>query len=206
MTPGGSSTPGGAPQKQLTPSQLMDLAQAKTLAGSEAPVAPDAGAPRKRSAIGLVVVGAVAVAVIAGVGVLAVTRTPPPAPASSSPPIAATSAAVHGGGGAAVMPSVTAAPDPKEVEITVTSVPEKAHVFQGTTKLGEAPGPFKLPYGREKVTLTIRLRGYQPKDVDVVPSANLTIPVTLGKEGAAAPGPGGPGHPQVKPRDFDNPF
>jgi serine/threonine-protein kinase len=206
ITPMSSATPGGstsgAAPPHLTPSQLMELAQAKTLAGSEASVAPEAATPKKKSAVGMVVAGVVVVAALAAAGVFAVTRQPHAPPPS---PIAATSVSVHTGGGA-VMPSVTAMPepkpaaDPKEIEVTLQTVPDKAHVFQGTTKLGEAPGPFKLPFGREKVTLTVKSPGYQPKDVDVVPNANVTVPVTLVKATAL------PGHQQVKPKDFDNPF
>lgn len=198
-------TPGGvahsATARHLTPAQLHELAQAKTLAGSEAPVVPpDTTPPAKKSSLGLIAAVAIGVVALGGGGIFFATRggsTRPAAAASApapTPTVAATAPAV-----ATVTPTVTAAPDPKEIEVTLQTVPEKAHVFLGTTKLGDSPGPFKLPFGRDKVTLTVKHPGFQPKEVEVIPTANMTLPVTLAKATAG-------GHQQLKPKDFDNPF
>ena len=61
-----------------------------------------------------------------------------------------------------------------------------------------APGPITVPFGKEKVTFTIKADGYAPKDVDVIPNTSSTVPATLTKLGPI----GG----QTKHKDFDNPF
>jgi len=201
VTPGGSSaTPSGQP-RHLTPSQLMELAQAKTLAGSESTVASQPAAEKKKGSVGIIVGVALGVALLGGGGIFMATRTPPAPPprAASAPPPQITAPPVTASATASVSPPIA---DPKEIEVTLQTTPEKAHVFHGPDKLGEAPGPFKIPVGREKVTLTVKMKGLQPKDVDVIPNANVTLPVTLTKIGGAPVG----GHQQVKPKDFDNPF
>jgi serine/threonine-protein kinase len=206
-TPGGSSQTPGSSSRNMTPSQMMELAQAKTLAGSEAPipsVTPSAG-PKKGTPIvailGLVIV---VLGIGGGIAFVATRGTTTTAGAGSAAasqsalrpePSSVTTSSSTGG---LVAPPV----DPKEIEVTLETTPAKANVFHGGAKLGEAPGPFKIPFGRDKVTLVVRAPGYQAKDVDVIPSANVTLPVTLTK---AVPGAGG-GHQPVKPKDFDNPF
>ena len=213
-TPGGSSKTPGHVSRNMTPSQLMELAQAKTLAGSEASVTtPDASAGAKKGGKGGLIFGVVAAVVVLGGGAaFLATRTsvlpPPTRPvlgAQSTTPPTPTEPTVSGSAIAAQTASQAAAVDPKEIEVTFQTTPEKAHVFHGTVKLGEAPGPFKIPFGRDKVTLTVKMHGFQPKDVDVIPNGNVTLPVTLGKVGGAGAAGSG-GHQQVKPKDFDNPF
>jgi eukaryotic-like serine/threonine-protein kinase len=199
--------PPGTP-RQLTPAE-MALAQARTVLPDSnktfLPAETDVGQrPRKKTWVWLVAgAGAVAAAAILvftlhGQGETAKTltdrnqgasQTAPTSPPSTPPVISAPPMAS--------LPPVES--PPSEVLVTVESTPAGASVFRGTKKLGAAPGPIHLPYAANKVTLTVKADGYQPKDVDVLPTSNVVLSVALVKNAAA-----GPTH--TTPHDLENPF
>jgi serine/threonine-protein kinase len=89
---------------------------------------------------------------------------------------------------------------PSRVELTVKQAPPGAVVLLGKEKLGEAPGPVLLPYGRTALELTVAAHGYEPKTVRVVPSARVEVAAPLSKAERKAP------RPQALPSDFEDPF
>jgi hypothetical protein len=91
--------------------------------------------------------------------------------------------------------------DPETIELLVQSTPAKAQVFVGGAKLGDAPGPMRLPFGHTKVTITVKAEGHVPASVDVVPSKDAEIVLTLPR---AAPPSAGTG--ETKNKDLENPF
>ena len=106
----------------------------------------------------------------------------PPAPPSAS---------------SASPPSVVVTPT-EEIDVTVQATPPTSEVFLGATRLGAAPGPFKLKRGADRVKLTVKAAGHKPLDVEILPSANVIVPVTLTKAPAGA-------RPAV-PGALENPF
>jgi hypothetical protein len=76
-------------------------------------------------------------------------------------------------------------------------MPAGVLVYEGAQKLGTAPGPVSLAYGSDKVTLTFKADGYAPQTVDVVPSENRAVSVTLKKLAAA---------PAATKKDYEDPF
>jgi hypothetical protein len=172
---------------KLTPSELGDLAEARTivqgtgprtLQGAESDVRPSSG---KRTAL---VVG-VAFAVI-GIAVavgMAVKQTGP-APElthAADPVISAHPPEPTVGAAPAVSSAPAVTPAPADVEVTVQSTPAGADVYLGNEKLGKAPGPIRMKRSEDKVKLTLKVDGYKPSEVEVTPSANAVISVTLVK-------------------------
>ncbi len=96
--------------------------------------------------------------------------------------------------------SALAAAVPGKVELIVKEAPPGAAVLLGKEKLGDAPGPLLLPYGREPVKVRIVARGYEPKIVSVVPSARVEIAAPLSKSARGAP------RQPALPSDFEDPF
>jgi hypothetical protein len=193
---GGTSDAALAQARTIAHTELS----AKTLLGSETPVTE---APKRKTGLfaGLgalaVVVAAVAYLGAASGGPERTGAAPQVASASATPLAAAPPEVVA----APVLsaPSVVVAPVPTTVEITVQSTPAGAEIFQGTTKLGVAPGPVSLPRGDAKVKLTVKAATYAPATVEVTPSDNATLFVTLQKTAAK------PGKPGVQ-GDLENPF
>jgi len=95
--------------------------------------------------------------------VLAAAPAAPPPPLTSSVPLSAIPTALP------------------PVEVIVMSTPAGATVSRDGQVLGLAPGPFALPAGSEKVTLHVAAAGYEPGDVDIVPTAGRTLNVRLQK-------------------------
>jgi len=200
-TTGGST---GSPAAKLTPTEIAALAQAKTMAGEEVaqsrtltPAESDIAVKTKSRT--LLVVGAAVVLVGAGVAFVAF-RAPAPSahadrPAATAPPAPTTpppsTAALS------VTPSTTAVVPvaPTTVVVTIQGAPANATVWAAGKKLGDAAQTVSLPVGDAKTTLTVKADGYAPKNVDVVPTTNLTVSVSLTKLGSI-----------VRPKDFDNPF
>ncbi|MEJ7732073.1 MAG: serine/threonine-protein kinase [Polyangiaceae bacterium] len=104
-------------------------------------------------------------------------------PGSCGPPERAPSVAPEA---ATPAPPARAGP-PTHVEVRIDSTPPGAEVWMGATKLGAAPGPFRVPRGEAPVALTVRAEGHRETSVEVVPSANAAATVTLVR---AAPPPG----------------
>jgi len=173
----------------LTPSQVGELAEARTLVqsdgprtlqGAESDVKPSTG---KRTAV--VIGGAFALIGIAvGVG-MAMKQSPAPPEATQATQAALAPATPVSAPPPSAAPVVSVAPAPAEVELTVQSVPATADVYLGAEKLGKAPEPIRMKRGDDRVKLTIKADGYKPTDVEVTPSANAVISVTLTKALAA---------------------
>jgi serine/threonine protein kinase len=75
---------------------------------------------------------------------------------------------------------------PTEVAITVETIPAKAMLSAGT-HTSSAPGPLRLPYGTEPVTIKVTAAGYHPGERSVVPTASSSVSITLQRIPAAPP-------------------
>ncbi|MCC6646581.1 MAG: serine/threonine protein kinase [Polyangiaceae bacterium] len=172
---------------------------AAAIARSQATTLPAPEGARRGSLA--VWIGVGAVAAIAAAGALVASRggaasDPPRAPATSAhaapePPASPAPAAASS---APVVVTPT-----EDVEVTVQATPATAEVFLGASRLGTAPGPFKVKRSDEKLKLTVKAAGYKPFDVDIHPSANVLVPVTLARVA------GGGARPVV-PGALENPF
>jgi serine/threonine-protein kinase len=80
-----------------------------------------------------------------------------------------------------------------DVRFSVQSVPPGAEAFVDGHSLGTAPGPLVLPRGDKPVTVEFKAAGYRPKGVEVTPSADGVVSVTLTQ---IPPSP--PSHPHAK--------
>ena len=95
---------------------------------------------------------------------------------------------------------------PSTVELIVKEAPAGAAVLLGKEKLGEAPGPLLLPYGREALELRIVCAGYEPKTISVVPSARVEVAAPLVESRRAERRGREPPSGQALPSDFEDPF
>jgi serine/threonine-protein kinase len=174
--------------RQLTPAQ-ESLSNAQTMAQGDAvtktvlaadtlPVAP----PKRRAAV---LVAALALVLCGGVGVILFAKPSRdlPAPAQPAPEAFPTASlpAVMGPEATArptdVVPAVAA--PATHVEVTVNTVPAGAEVSLAGEKLGVAPGPFRIKRGDASVKLTVKAAGHTQQSVDVTPTANTAVTVTL---------------------------
>jgi serine/threonine-protein kinase len=125
----------------------------------------------------LVTTGVVAVLAIAFV--LSRYRTgpaPTPAPTIAGPP---GQASESGERGARTAPSVAPPAGADSVRFSVQSVPPTAEAFIDGRSLGTAPGPLVVPRGDKPVTLQFKASGYHSKNVEVTPSGDGVVSVTL---------------------------
>jgi serine/threonine-protein kinase len=199
--------------------QVDELATARTS------MAPQNGAPRSTSAVAgdgptvadsrvrigrRWVFAGIGSALLAAAGVVAYRSASGPAPAAESsaapslpepPDEARTRARATASARAAKLPAIT----PSKVELTVKGAPAGAAVLLGKEKLGEAPGPVMLPYGREPLELTIIARGHESKTVSVVPSGRVEVAAPLSKAARGARPQAKPSG-QALPSDFEDPF
>ena len=187
------STPGEAksiahstPARHLTPSIVAEMGHAKTMAGTDAsartltPAESDVEprAPRRTTLFTAIAVGILALG--GGVGFLVTRGSGPRAGATpGASTVAATSSAAAPGSASATPSASALAADPRDIEVTFQATPATAAIYLGPKKLGDAPGPIRLPFGHDKVTLIIRSPGYQDGKVDIAPTANAIVPVTL---------------------------
>jgi len=219
----GAITPGTAAAGQvvttpghLTPAEQAAIASAQTIAAPHTPATADAttvtpAAPPRRpgDARAGIIVGVVAIAGALGAGgavyAFRTTAADPPVrqAGSSTPPVAspeplpsATPVVT-----ASAPPVVTA---PAKVKLTVQSAPERVEVYRGDEKIGDAPGPIEIPRGDEKVALTFKASGYQPKTVEVTPTADGLISVTLTRASSRTGGHGDKKKPGGG--EIENPF
>jgi hypothetical protein len=65
------------------------------------------------------------------------------------------------------------------VRFSVQSVPSGAEAFLDGRPLGSAPGPLIVPRGNQPLTLEFKARGYRSKSVQITPSADGVVSVTL---------------------------
>jgi serine/threonine-protein kinase len=204
------TSPSGPPiPKHLTPAQVAEIERARTISGTAAPArtltpaeSDAAPLPKKNTPL-YAILGLVAVVAIgAGVFVMRGQSSGSNATtgaASSPPKQSATTTASIASAGSFTSATASAPPppaDPTEVEVTFQTTPAKAAIYQGAKKLGDAPGPIKLPFGKEKVALTIKAAGFQDEKVEITPSANVVVPATLKPLGKAGGGGNGPAVPK----------
>jgi eukaryotic-like serine/threonine-protein kinase len=188
--------------KRMTPSEVGDLAEARTLPHGARPRThfdAESDVPRpggRRTALwvgGAAALLCVGVALALGARGRAQAPAPEPQAAAALPPRAPSDAPEA----TTPTPPPAAPAPPTHVEVRIESTPPGAEVWMGAAKLGAAPGPFRLPRGEAPVALTVRAEGHRQASVEVVPSANTAATVTLPR---AAPPPGtgnkpkGPGH------------
>ncbi|MGC4118780.1 MAG: serine/threonine-protein kinase [Myxococcales bacterium] len=111
---------------------------------------------------------------------------PPPAPAPQPAPVAAPAAPV------AEPPKP---PDPPaKVSVTVKSGARGAAVFQGSERLGAANEALSMPHSTSPTMLTVKAPGFQPLQLEVVPSEDQTLTAILKPVAAEVS------------RDLENPF
>jgi len=154
----------------------------KTFAGT---TASGAEASAKRGwAPWLAAAGVVSVA--AGVGAFFALRTTTPPSANASvettsapttePSITATAETSAPAGTVDVAPVDK---PPVDVLLKLKTVPADCEVWLGDTKLGVATDDMRVPYGSEKVKLSIRRAGFAPQDLEVTPNDDIVEIVTL---------------------------
>lgn len=73
----------------------------------------------------------------------------------------------------------TSAPTADNVHFSVQAVPATVEAFIGGHSLGSAPGPLVVPRGDEPVTLQFKAPGYQTKNVQITPTGDGVVSVTL---------------------------
>jgi serine/threonine protein kinase len=137
-------------------------------------------------------------AALVGILVLsAVRRSAPPEPERSLAPPIRPSAVEQA---RASLPAASAAPAPSStVEVTVRSRPVQAEIYHNDRRLGVTPGPVSLPRSGEPLTLVLRAPRYAPATVEVRPTQDRSLDVTLLLR-ASAP------HGATLPRDLENPY
>lgn len=91
----------------------------------------------------------------------------------------------------------SAVPTPKMVEVTIAGAPDGADILVDGNVVGTTPRPIALPAGSASVRLTVKAKGFNPADVDVVPSKDTVVSVTLTRPAAKATG---------TKHEYDNPF
>jgi serine/threonine-protein kinase len=81
---------------------------------------------------------------------------------------------------ASPVPSVAAVPSAvSQVNILVNTQPARADLFLNDEKVGVAPGPVRLAQGEAPQVLLVKAPGYQVQTVNVVPTSDKTLQVTL---------------------------
>jgi serine/threonine protein kinase len=88
---------------------------------------------------------------------------------------------------------------PSSVAITVNTQPPRAELFHKERLLGVAPGPIHLPRSEEQLLIVVKAAGYVPATVQLKPSMDQDIKVTLVVR-AAKPAKAGVS------RDLENPY
>ncbi len=104
------------------------------------------------------------------------------APASTPPPPPAVSES----------PSAVAAKEPEETSIMIDTIPSKATVSIGGTKMGVSPLEIKVPKSDEQLVLEIKRPGYVTLKEKVTPNLNQRLKLTLVAAKGAAPAASNP--------------
>lgn len=132
-------------------------------------------------------------------GVLLLAHPAPRVTASSGPvvPPLPSSAGV-----VTLAPPPSAATASSTVAVTVEANAPHASVWLAAKRLGDAPGPLSLPRGADKLTLTVKADGYVATNVDVVPSEDVVLGVTLAKGAGATTSTTS----RRMSKDLENPF
>jgi len=93
----------------------------------------------------------------------------------------------------------TPAPLPSDVEIRIQSTPAVVDVLLRGKKIGSSAAPVRISRSESPLTLTVAAAGYQPAAVQVTPSADGVVSVTLNKAAFRAHGKRGVS-------ELENPF
>ncbi len=190
-----SVPPGTQPTADLgrAPTVASPEAPGRTLNPAERDVARGGG--KRAVLVAALVLGGLGVG--AGGVVLASHRTPrivlSSEPATVSAPVSA---------GAVTLAPPSAPPASSTVAVTVEANAPHASVWLAAKRLGDAPGPVSLPRGADKLTLTVKADGYVASSVDVVPSEDVVVAVTLAKSA----GPATSTTARRVSKDLENPF
>ncbi|MBI5536399.1 MAG: serine/threonine protein kinase [Deltaproteobacteria bacterium] len=175
---------------KMTPADMSALAEAGTMQGMPTPSVAFATttAPRRSRArlYAAAAIGAVALTAVVVTALLlrsnASATLPAAAPSQSvavqkvAESASATPTAVQ------TPPQIAAATD---VAFTVQSVPADVEIFLGDEKLGTSPGPISVRKGTDKIKLTFKAKGYKSSELEVAPTADGVLSVTLQKAVAA---------------------
>jgi hypothetical protein len=184
---------------QITPSLAHEIGQAKTSAqvhtfqGAHVDVRPP---PKNRTILFVVAPLALVIGAIGGFALIrqrAATAVPDPV---TTAPVVSTIAPP-----ATSVPIVPTVALPQDVLVTVEATPERAGIWLGDEKLGDAPGPVRIKRSDAKVKLAIKAPGHVPQDVEVTPNENTVVSVKLAKKVA----PAIPTHTPAS-REIENPF
>jgi serine/threonine-protein kinase len=117
------------------------------------------------TAVALAIMGTVAVSRL---------RSPNPVTSATASPPGEMTGARRGATSAATDP-----PPISEVHFSVQSVPPAAEAFLAGRSLGVAPGPLVVPRGDKPLTLQFKAAGYRAKEVQVTPTTDGVVSVTL---------------------------
>ncbi|MFS8070329.1 MAG: serine/threonine protein kinase, partial [Byssovorax sp.] len=186
----------------LTPAE-REISSAPTLAQG-ADLSPTLAAPaltEARPAGGrpALLAGGALAAVAVIVAAIVLTRPPLPAPtpvvATTTTQLAALPTTAEAPASAAPPATVIPAPAglPAEAELTIDSTPREVEIYLGKEKLGTSARPLRLKRSDEKVKLTFKAPGFAPQDIEVSPSADARVTVSLVKISVAvkkSPGAG----------------
>jgi hypothetical protein len=153
---------------------------------------PRAVSRRSRAwALGAGLGAAVLVGILALVGVR---RRSAPEPEPSPPAALVAERAPAAPPAASVPPAAS-----RRVQITVRSRPVQAEIYHEDQRLGVTPGPISLPRGEAPQTLVLKAPRYAPTAVEVRPTQDQSVDVTLVFRASA------PSSAKL-PRDLENPY
>jgi serine/threonine protein kinase len=156
---------------------------------------PRGASGRSRAwALGALLGGAVLVGIVALAGVRR-RPAPEPKPSPPAPPAALVAERTPAAQPAAsVLPAVSST-----VQVTVRSRPVQAEIYLNDQRLGVTPGPVSLPRGEAPQTLVLKAPRYAPATVEVRPTRDQNVDVTLVFRAAAR-------NSAALPRDLENPY
>ncbi|MEP7120721.1 MAG: serine/threonine-protein kinase [Byssovorax sp.] len=174
----------------LTPAE-QEISGARTmLQGAETkPTLPAATAPAAMSRAPLFVGGGVAAA-FAIVAAIVLLRPPAPPQQPLTVTVPQPTLVVAPSAPTVVTPVATVVPAPvglpAEAEITVDSTPKEVEIYLGKDRLGTSAKPLHLKRSDDRVKLTFKAAGYAPQDLEIAPSADSHVAISLVKLGVGA--------------------
>ncbi len=75
---------------------------------------------------------------------------------------------------------------PRRGRADLASTPKEVEIYLGKEKLGTSIKPLRLKRSDEKLKLTFKAPGYAPQDIEIAPSADARVAVSLVKISVAA--------------------